>query len=424
MKRLICLALIFLLAVPIFAQEEEERVLPYGAMITSVKIYLGQKNKDFAAARELLTQAIEHYEDPIEAYYWLGVLNSDKAEYEKMMKNFNKFKEICARAQEENNKDLKNRCKKDDMREQIDKIIQAEWEANLKDGVQHLRLADSLSGVVANIENDSTRNVIEEGIPKMLQQAVEEFEVCTMLDSSDHQAWKYQGIAYERLGQPEKAVKKYEVAYQLAPDDLEVLRSYASTLYELREMEEAAKMFDEVAEKDTANVAWALTYAAICYQSLGQRDKMKEVFDRILEVDPNDAQIHYQRGIYYIQKATSAEMRDSLSLLDSLVKASPTDASLEEAKQELIQTQLDYYNTALPDFEAAAELDSTTVDYQYWYGTAAYFTDDLDLAQKVYEQCVSLDPEYKDCWCGLELIYARLNLEQKYEEAKVKCEGE
>ncbi|MFH2054492.1 MAG: hypothetical protein ABIJ61_00915, partial [bacterium] len=142
----------------------------------------------------------------------------------------------------------------------------------------------------------------------------------------------------------------------------------------------------------------------------------------ILELTPDDAQIHYQRGIFFIQEATSAALQDSIGLLDSLANAKPNDKAAQQAKQDLLEYRLGLYQKAMPDFRAAALIDSNDVDFQYWYGTSAYFSDDLEAAQRIYERCVALDENHKDCWCGLELVYARLKLPKKYEEAKVKCE--
>ena len=429
MKKLVIVGLILMLVAPLSAQEEE-RVLPYSALLSSAKIYLGQKQKDFDAARQRLQEAIDNYDDPLEAYFIMGLINSEKSEYEEMLANFEKFKEICARAEDENDKKLKKRCKKDKMPKQINEIIVSEWNSSFGDGVADLKLADSLSKHVDAIADDSARAVMETGIQKFYENARQDFTICTMLndatdseelDTLKYKAWTNWGMVEGRLGNLETAVEKYKTSYEMNPDDLGMLPDLANSLYELGRMDEAVKYYDELADKDTLNAIWALTYIAICYENMNDREKKKETFDRILEISPDDAQIHHQRGIYFIQEATSPELQDSIRFLDSLLAANPGDKSIDEAKQALQEHRLSFYQKAMPDFRAAALIDTNDVDYQYWYGTSAYFSDDLEAAKEIYERCVALDDTHKDCWCGLELIYARLKMTAEYEKAKTKC---
>jgi pentatricopeptide repeat protein len=429
MKRLVIIGLILALVAPLSAQEEE-RVLPYSALMSSAKIYLGQKRKDFDAARQRLQEAIDNYDDPLEAYFLLGLINSEKSEYEEMIANFEKFREICARAEDENNKKLKKRCEKDKMPKQINEIIVSEWNSSFGDGVADLKLADSLSKHVDAIADDSARAAMEVGIQKFYENARQDFATCTMLndatdaeelDTLKYKAWTNWGMVEGRLDNLETAVEKYQISYEMNPNDVGLLPDLANSLYKLGRMDEAVKYYEEMAEKDSLNASWALTYAAICYQNTNERDKLKSVFDRILEMSPDDAQIHYQRGIYYIQEATSAEIQDTLKILDSLSAANPNDKSIDEAKKAVMEHRLSFYQKAMPDFRAAALIDTNDVDYQYWYGTSAYFSDDLEAAKGIYERCVELDDTYKDCWCGLELIYARLKMNAEYDKAKAKC---
>lgn len=431
MRRFLIITIALVLCLLIVLQAQDDRRLSYGALLTSAKIYLGQKQKDYQAAMEKLTIAIEKDDFPVEAYYWLGLINSEKAQYDEMLANFSKFKELCAKAEEENEKKLRNRCHKDDMDEQIDIIILADWRTNFSEGVRDLKLADSLREVAKEIPEDSARQVMETGVEKFYSNAMEDFTVCTKLsqatdmeelDTLQYKAWTNLAMVKSRLGDMEGAVETYRQSYEMNPDDPAMLPDLANSLYKLGRYGEAAEYYELMAEKDSLNAGWALTYAAICYQNTKERDKLKTTFDRILEVSPEDAQIHYQRGIFYIQEATSAELQDSISLLDSLADASPNDESLAQAKEDILQYRLSLYQRAMPDFRAAALTDSTDVDYQYWYGTSVYFSDDLEKAMEIYERCVELDENHKDCWCGLELIYARLKMQDKYDEAKAKCE--
>lgn len=422
MKRLLITLLIAVLAVPVYA--DDEHALPYDALIRSAKIYLGQKQKDYDMAEQRLKEAIANYEDPVEAHYYLGLIHSERAEYEEMIKNFNKVREICAKAVELNDKKLKKRCKQDKKIEMMDNIVLDEWEKAFASGVKNLKTSDSLKTELKKTSDDSTKAKLERMSGQLLDKAEEEFQVCLFLDDTKYQAWTNMGLVESRKGDNEAAVEHYFKSHELNPGDVQLLPDLANTLYKLGRYEDAVKYYDELAVKDSLNASWALTYVAICYQKLNNREKLKETFDRVIEVDPDDAQIHHQRGIYYIQEASSESLRDSLRTLDSLIDLRPRDKSLKQAKTDLLDYRLSFYHLAMPDFQKAVELDSTSADYRYWYATAAFFADDVETAKTVYESCVELDPDHTDCWCGLESVYAQLKMQAKYEEAKAKCAGE
>jgi tetratricopeptide (TPR) repeat protein len=420
MRRLSIVLLILILTLPAMAQEEE-RVLPYDALIRSARIYLGQKQKDYDMAQKRLQEAIDNYENPVEAYYWLGMIYSERAKYKEMIDAFAKYREICEKAQEDNDKDLKKRCSKDKMPDMIAKVTDEEWNKNFKWAVDHLKAADSIDAEVSNVADDSSKTAMKESVNKLLEKSRDEFNTAIMLDSTRFQAWANQAIVEKRVGDPDSALFYYRRAHELKPSDVDVLSGMASTLYEKKQFPEAVKYFEDMAEKDTTNAVWALTYAAICYQSMKHNDKFKETLDRILRIDPNNAQIRYQRGIYFVQAAAAPALRDSARLLDSLAQAKPKDKALAQARTDLTDYRLSLYKEALPDFKLAAESDTTEPDYRYWYGTAAFFSGDVDLARSIYEGCVQLDPDFADCWCGLESVYAQLKMQEKFEEAKEKC---
>ncbi len=420
MKRLSIVLLVLVLTLPAVAQEEGH-ALPYDALIRSARIYLGQKQKDYDMAQQRLQEAIDNYDNPVEAYYWLGMIYSERAKYTEMIDAFAKFRELCAKADEENDKDLKKRCSKDKMPDMIDKVTDEEWNKNFNWGVDHLKAADSISAEIANVSEDSAKAAMKESANKLFEKSKEEFDLAIMLDSSRFQAWANQAIVEKRVGDPDSALIYYRQAHELKPGDIDVISGLASTLYEQKDYPEAVKYFEEMGEKDTSNAVWALTYAAICYQSMKQMDKFKETLDRIVEIDPNNAQIHYQRGIYFVQEAATQALRDSARVLDSLAQARPNDKTYAKAREDLTEFRLGLYKEALPDFKMAAESDTTEPDYRYWYGTAAFFAGDVDLARSIYEGCVQLDPSFEDCWCGLESVYAQLKMQDKFEEAKEKC---
>lgn len=421
MKKLVIFAVVVTLSIPLYAQQEE-RVKPYDVLVRSANIYLGLKPVEYDKAWNLLKQAVDNYPDALEAHYLMGIICSDRAQYREMMVHFRKFEELCSKEAMAADKKFQKRCEKDKMPEQIRNIRLSSLKKSFGEGVDNLKMADSI-GRAEGAADDTTKAKRQKTIDALLAKARGVFEDCVILDDTVSIVWTNLGTVLNQQGNRDTAIVMYMKSYQLNPNDKDLLFALASTLYKQQEYGRAAKFYGEFAMKDTVNAEAALINQAMCYQAMKDDDSLIASLDRILKINPENPDIRYQRGVYYVRKASAKSLQDSSACLDSLSEVRPNDKSLEKAKADLTAYRLNFYNDALPDFKKAAEVAKSDADYWYWYGNAAYLSNKIEEARTAYEECVKIKDEHKECWCQLENIFAKLNIQAEFDKAKKKCDG-
>ncbi len=421
MKRLLIVFLVVCLALVATAQDKNEKVLPYDVLVRSAKIYLGQHDKDFDAAKERLTEAVENYDNPVEALYLLGQIYAEKGQYAKMMDAFGKFQAICSKAEEENDKDLKKRCHKDDMPKQIEKTKQAEVSRRWTSGQNNLRLADSLLKIVDTTSVDSVKTDFQDKISRLLDLSEGAFNEALIIQDTAP-LWNNLGIIEKKRGNDSLALEKFERGYALDSTRSVAIFDMASIHFDRGEYEDAARYYGRFATLDSLNAKVAYVNQAMAYQNAHDLVGLKGALDNVLKLDPNDPEMRYQRGMYYIQRVNDASLRDSLEMLDSISQAEPKNQDAKKQFEALTSRREGLLNDAISDFKVATTENPKDDISWYWLGSAAFFLNDMEEATKAYEQCVQVNEKSKDCWCQLALIYARAKQPEKAKEANEKCE--
>lgn len=422
MKKLIIVLLIAAFSLPAFAQKDE-RVLPYDALIRSVKVYAGQRDKDWDRMIELLNQAIDNYPNPVEAYFFLGQIYADKGEYVKMMENFSKFHQVCDSARANNDKDLVKRCENDDMPQLIEDSKQSELSNRLDVGLRNLRQADSLGDIADTVSNDSLKADLENKVRRLLEFSEGAFNEALIISDTIPQVWNNLGIIQKKRGNPEEALSMYNRGYQLDSTRSLAVFDMATLHFDQGNYDESAYYYGRFAELDSLNAKVAYINQAMAYQASQNLEGLKNALDNVLKIDPNDADMRYQRGMYYIQRSNDQALRDSLALLDSMVQADPNNSEAQEKLDDMVERRENIIKQAIEDFQVATESNPADDIAWYWLGTSAFFVKDTELATKAYEKCVEVNENSKDCWCQLALIYTRAGQREKAEEANEKCES-
>jgi tetratricopeptide (TPR) repeat protein len=416
MKRLAIFAYLICFATVIYAQQG---VKPYDVLMRSGKIY--RDLKDLNKAFESFSLAAENYPDQPEAHFWLGALYHDRSNFREMIQEFHKFNEIYARAKSEGNKKLIKNCEKDEMPKQITNLSQSGFAKQFAAGIEQWNLADSLSKESINLTEDSAKNQQQKLVGQLFDKADSLFAECLAISDTISDVYTYIGMVKGKKGNPQGALDMYRKAYQLAPTKHQILFTMASLFSNLQQHDSAAYYFGVFADSDSLNREAALINQAMCYQAMNDEKHFEENLDKIIKVNPQNAEILYQRGILYIGQASARALTDSAAILDSIAQKRPDDKALEKAKADLLSYRLGLYAKAFPDFKAAAEITKTDSDYWYWYGTSAMLADKLDDARMAYAKCVEVKSDNTDCWCQLALVYAKLKMQKEFEEASTKC---
>lgn len=109
------------------------------------------------------------------------------------------------------------------------------------------------------------------------QQAVAAYELANAMDPQDPQPYYYSGVQYEKWGQFDKALVKYQAACNLAPANVSYAVAVAETLGQLDRYDEAMALVEQVLANQSQSVALRVTAGELC-QAHGDHARSAKYF--------------------------------------------------------------------------------------------------------------------------------------------------
>ena len=138
-----------------------------------------------------------------------------------------------------------------------------------------------------------------------------------------HEDYFNRGVDFYQRAEYELALKAFDKAIELKPDDADAGYNRGVTLGKLGRHEEALKAFDKAIElKPDYAAAWNNRGNAL--DKLGRHEEALEAFDKAIELKPDDAYIWYGKACAY------SLIGDKENALKNLSKAIDLDAKYKE----------------------------------------------------------------------------------------------
>ncbi len=138
--------------------------------------------------------------------------------------------------------------------------------------------------------------------PPMVLDMVARLERRLAEQPNDPEGWARLGRSYEVLNRPEDSKKAYARAYSLAPENVEILAAYATTLYNENPQETNAKVYElfqrlHRLEPDHPGALWFLGLASYRQQHFAEAARFWEQLAAQLPADnPLRAQVEHAIG--------------------------------------------------------------------------------------------------------------------------------
>jgi tetratricopeptide (TPR) repeat protein len=129
--------------------------------------------------------------------------------------------------------------------------------------------------------------------------------------------------AYVVSGHPEAAVQELEEAHSTAPDDLETTFTLASGYARLKKMEEAERLFAEVAKARPIPQTHVLIGRA--YRDAGAYDRATPALRRALAMDPRVRRAHYYLGMVALLSEGVSRIDEAIGEFQQEQKIAPDD---------------------------------------------------------------------------------------------------
>ena len=335
--------------------------------LSSAMLYIQQS--DWNNAKIQLKDAIEKNPKNAEAHYLLGEVNGNQQNWAEMSKSFDNSLAI-SNAFEGKIKGARDKY----------------WVTNFNMGV-------------GNINNEK------------FDKAVDQFNICTVIDQSRFDAYVNLGLVYVRSEKPDEAIKTYLMALELQPENKEVVKNLIVLYFQKQNFEKVVELEKEILANDPDDTE-AVVNLAMAYDNLGQSEKAETEYQKILERNPNDTKILFNLGrLRYMNK----DYDSAIELFERVVAADPEDYD------SVLNISMAYLNMAENYRKEMIDKENSG---------ASITQEDKDKLNSFYERaipylekCIELNPQDPIIWQNLGIACANVGNAEKAKECFDKAES-
>jgi len=351
--------------------------------LTSAKIYLGLVPPDYDKATEQLKLALDRDSTSAEAHFILGKIYGEKKMYKEMVGEFGKAERFklnpkdsveIIRIKNEKWTELVNsginygKKEKTTDRYKIDLMTDFSkypaYKESLRADASDLEDAQRFTWD-SYIKFAEVKPALEELVESLSKKALEMYQKALLIDSTRYETYLNLGAEFGRKEDLETALKYYEKAYQLKPDDSGVMTDYAICLLSAKKFDQALGIYEKIIQKDPQNVN-ALFNLSTIYMQMGDSQKVVETYSKVISIDPEYKDAYFNRGLLYLSQAQNyisvlVAYKDSLK---ERAKDKNVVSRYNLAKEECEKL----FTKAESDFQKTAELDSTDREAYFHLG--------------------------------------------------------
>ncbi len=401
---------------------------------TSAKIELKLKNPDYDRVIELLEKGKTDYPDDAEIWFLLGKVYGIKHRVRDMVGAFAQADKLGLRGKE---------------KEEMTKTIKDTWFSTFNLGVEYGnevkrvdRYSDELSAdwskymtycdslqLLASKNSDMTYNwkacTSSQDLPldklkqSLYQKSLEQYELAMLLDSTHYESYVNGAFAASKLGDSEKAMGYFKKAYELKPDDPDVLGNYFAVLLHNKKYDEALKVSDQILKINPDNTD-ILFNRAIILDNLGRTDETMKLYDEIIQKAPDSKDVYFNRGLLFLNKINQVA-KELITLRDSMENNPKAQTYIDRSKS-LIEEQKSYFSKAESDFSKVLQLAPDDLEAMKFLGYCYLNEEKPEKAIEVLEKLVQKNPDEKDAWGYLSMAYAKKGMVDKAKEAEKKAQ--
>ncbi len=167
------------------------------------------------------------------------------------------------------------------------------------------------------------------------EEAIRDYNKAIELNPNDARAYHNRGYAKSKLGIFDEAIRDYDKAIELTPNATKIYNSRGIAKAKLGRYEEAIKDFEKVIELDP-NDAIAYNNRGTAKDKVGRVDEAIRDYNKVIELDPNDADAYYNRGY---AKLELTRYKEAIKDFDKAIELDPNNTAAhnnrEVAKKEL-----------------------------------------------------------------------------------------
>lgn len=217
------------------------------------------------------------------------------------------------------------------------------------------------------------------------EEAIEQYNLAIKRNSNYSTAYNNRAVAYNALGEKEKALADYTKAIEYNPnDDVSLYLNRGILRHDLGEYPKAIADYNMVIALDPHNVN-AYYNRAMCYQALGDYGRAIIEFTMTIDISPDNIEAYYLRGNCYAVKAKYIE---ALSDYHKVKEIDQNYAAVQQNYDNTCYNALEMYNAAI---------DSNTGEARNYYERGQVYALCGQTMEAIadFQKCISLsdDPD-------------------------------
>ena len=334
--------------------------------VTSAKVYIQQD--DWEKAIEQLEVAVKLYPNDLEAHKLLGQCYGRKAEYGKMVEQFDASLAIAPTFAD----DIKNERA-------------YYWTTEFNAGVK-----------LFNQEK--------------IEEAVGKFSLCKTIDPTRAESYKNLVSSYMRLEQTDNATAAAEEWMEAKPEDVEAMLRLHDLYNSKNESEKAIEVSLKALKVEPDNVD-VLTGLAITYDKMGEGEKARDTYLQAIEKNPDNVDLLFNLGrLYFMQ----GNYTDAIKYFDSVIAKDPEDYESNLNVGNAYLTMAEQFDKKVHEMEEekGKELPDMRQQAKDYYRNAVPYL----------QKALDLKPDEGSVWNNIGVAYIRSDEVEKGKEAFKKAE--
>ena len=281
---------------------------------------------------------------------------------------------------------------------------------------ESLKIPPKFQEEIQKMRTEKWLEVFNQGVKafndQKLDSAIEKFTACSMIDPSQYKAFMNIGYAYSLKGENDKAISYLEKGLKLAPDSLDILKVYASSLHNAGKTKEALEVYLKIDKKDPKDMN-TLTNIVSIYGLLKEFDKALLFSQKLIEVDSSFKDAYFNAGTIYLRQIQETNL--SLDSLKDKTGTYLTDEKSKNRKEELERKRGELFVKAETMLKKATELDTLDFEARLFLAQVYLEQEKLDQALGPLEFLVQKDSTNCDALLKLAAVYAKKGIDKAKE---------
>src|SRR3990172_1567065 len=199
----------------------------------------------------------------------------------------------------------------------------------------------------------------------------------------------YRGTAYAVKGNTDSAIRDYNTAIEINPNDADVYNNRGIAYTVNGALDSAIRDYNTAIEINP-NDADTYYNRRVAFKKKGDLDSAIRDFNKAIEINPNYADAYYNRGNAYAKKGN---LDSAIVDFNKAIELNPDFAGAYNDRGNAYAKKNDL-DSAIKDYNKAIEINPNDAGVYYNRGLAYAGKGDLDLAITDYGKAIELKPDF------------------------------